>query len=103
MAKFNLNNESFGMKERPAPAAAGTGPSGFSGDTETFCSVDKGKKGKAPMMNIRFTPENYDYMRRESAVRGLSVTGFVNWIIDAYKADPDHVHENPVYGNPEKW
>ena len=58
---------------------------------------------KVPMMNIRFSPENYDYMRREAAMRGLSVIKFTNWIIDQYRQDPAHVHHNDVYQNEEKW
>lgn len=58
---------------------------------------------KAPMMNIRFTPENYAYMRQESAMRGLSVTGFTNWLIDQYKSNPENVHTSGVYKDESNW
>lgn len=61
------------------------------------------KKKKAPMMNIRFSAENYDYMRKESAIRGLSVTAFTNWIINEYRKDPRNVHENPLFENEALW
>lgn len=58
----------------------------------------KSSEEKAPMMNIRYTPDNYVYMRRESMVRGMSVTAFANWIVDQYKADPKNVHYDPSIG-----
>lgn len=75
-------------------------------------SSSEGEKGlktqnmasqKAPMMNIRFTQDNYAYVRQESAMRGLSVTGFVNWLVDQYKADPEHVHTSGVYQDEAAW
>ena len=63
----------------------------------------KSSSGKMPMMNIRFSPENSDYMRREAAIRGLSVIKFTNWIIDQYRQDPNHVHVNDLYLNEENW
>lgn len=56
-----------------------------------------------PMMNIRFSPENYAYMRKEAAMRGLSVIKFTNYIIDQYRSDPSHVHQNDVYQDESKW
>lgn len=64
---------------------------------------DASVKKKAPMMNIRFSPENYDYLRSESSIRGLSVTAFVNWIVDAYRKNPKNVHKNPYFENPSSW
>ncbi len=64
---------------------------------------DDTPKPKAPMMNIRFSPENYAYLRMEASIRGLSVTAFVNWIVNSYKEIPGNVHDNPVYNNPDLW
>lgn len=106
MAKFNLKNEKFGMDEKKDDKkniGAGSSNDVVSTTTTSTAAITQPVMKKAPMMNIRFTPENYDYMRRESSLRGLSVTAFTNWIINAYKADSKNVHENPMYLNEENW
>lgn len=64
---------------------------------ESVVSAPVQKAGKKPtgykMVNIRFTKENAEYLRKESAVRGMNMTSFVNWLVDIYKADPSHVHD----------
>ena len=46
----------------------------------------QGKKGqKLPRINLGFSTENHDFLRRESRRRGLSITAFVNQIIDEYR------------------
>lgn len=110
MGKFNLQGESFGMKEKKqAVKAPEKGQKSMQSDSSIKSSHEvkkavktrnmtyKGHMQKAPMMNIRFTPDNYAYVRQESAMRGMSVTGFVNWLLDEYKADPSHVHDSGVY------
>lgn len=43
----------------------------------------QGRKGmKAPRINMAFTPENYDYIRVMSGIRGESMTNFVNYVIE---------------------
>lgn len=69
---------------------------------KTANTASQGKQ-KVPMMNIRFTPENYAYVRQESAMRGLSVTAFVNWIVTQYRDDPSHVHTSGVYQDESAW
>lgn len=76
---------------------------------DDFALSDAPKKKKTDtqaqpkMMNIRFSQENYSYVRKEAALRGLSVIAFVNYIVDLYRSDPAHVHENPFYRNEESW
>lgn len=64
----------------------------------------RGRKGmKLPTMNMRFTPENYEYMRRESAVRGMSTTAFVNWLIESYRSNPAHVNYTDDFQQNADW
>lgn len=91
MGKFNLN-EFDGEQAVDQPAkAAKTKAAGAPA------------KAKMPMMNIRFSPENYQFMRREAALRGVSVIYFTNWIIDQYRAVPGNEHKNDLYQAEEKW
>lgn len=103
MAKFDLENEEFGMDKKKVVSSEKNEDMGTDTTVSTVTVASQTVLKKAPMMNIRFTPENYDYMRREAAIRGLSVTAFTNWIINAYKADSNNVHENPIYRNEENW
>lgn len=78
MGKFNFNESDFSLDkvvEKSEPKTASVEVK-----TETAEST-KGKKGKKmPMMNMRFTEANYDYLKRESRVRGMSASGFLNWM-----------------------
>ena len=50
----------------------------------------QGRKGqKAKRINMAFSDDNHAYLTYESRRRGLSITQFVNLIIDLYKASPD--------------
>lgn len=43
----------------------------------------QGRKGmKAARINMAFTPENYDFIRVMSGIRGESMTNFVNYVIE---------------------
>ena len=43
----------------------------------------QGKKGhKLPSMNMRFSPENYEWMRKQAPLNGMSVSQFVNAILE---------------------
>ena len=55
------------------------------------------------MLNIRFEKANADYLKKEAALRGLSITKFVNWIVEQYRMDPDHVHDSGVFGDESAW
>lgn len=114
MGKFNLDEEEFQVKaagkekkskkpetkpdekQTAGKEAVSAVPSGLTGT--------RGRKGqKLPTMNMRFSPENYEYIRRESAVRGLSATGFVNWLIETYRSDPAHVNYSDAFEQTAKW
>lgn len=120
MGKFDLSEQDFGMKPK-RPVRNGSMASNLDDtgvltqESNVFVGVDEtaGKTQnrashgnvmkKAPMMNIRFTPENYAYMRQEAAMRGLSVTAFTNWLVDQYKADPKNVHTSGVFQDETNW
>lgn len=71
-------------------------PSGLSGT--------RGRKGqKLPTINMRFSEENYEYLKREGAVRGLTRTEFVNWLIESYRSNPAHVHYDDSYKTTVDW
>lgn len=111
MGKFNLDEEEFQVgkekkskkqetkrepKQEAGAEVVSAIPSGLTGT--------RGRKGqKLPTMNMRFSPENYEYIRRESAVRGLSATGFVNWLIETYRSDPAHVNYSDAFEQTAKW
>lgn len=45
-----------------------------------------GRKGlKLPRINLAFTPENYEYIRRMARARGESYTDFINWCIKEHR------------------
>ena len=47
----------------------------------------QGKKGqKLPRINLGFSTENHDFLRKESRMRGLTITAFINQIIDEYRS-----------------
>lgn len=53
----------------------------------------QGIKGKRlPRINMAFSSETYEYIKRESRIRGLSATAFVNYIIEEYKKEPGHIN-----------
>ena len=48
----------------------------------------RGRTGcKTDRINLAFTVENYEFVRRFSKCRGENMTEFVNHIIDNYRAD----------------
>lgn len=43
----------------------------------------QGKKGqKLPRINLGFSTENHEFLRKESRKQGLTITAFINQIID---------------------
>lgn len=111
MSKFNLKEfDMFGEKKPVEQAVSGTETVVEDVQAVTATTVAKPASKSAstpkavmPMMNIRFTPENYAYMRKEAATRGLSVIKLTNYIIDLYRSDPAHVHQNDAYQNEGNW
>ena len=93
MAKFNLTGmeevkeakKSVAKTEKKEAVIIQT-PSGISGT--------RGRKGmKLPTMNVRFSEENYAYLRKEAPIRGLSMSAFLNLLIEKYRSNPKHVHD----------
>lgn len=112
--KFDLSGE-FDVKQKNEPVVAKEEPKvekdtviGAASGTEVVTPVGldstRGRKGqKLPTMNMRFTPENYEYMKREGAVRGMTATKFVNWLIESYRSNPAHVHYDDSFKDTEGW
>ena len=47
-----------------------------------------GRKGcKLPRINMAFTPENYNFIKTMSKASGLTLTEFINIVIDNYMKD----------------
>ncbi len=50
----------------------------------------RGRKGlKLPHAHLRFSEMNYDYLKYESRRRGLTMTEFINKIIEEYRNSPE--------------
>lgn len=46
----------------------------------------QGKKGqKMPRINLAFSTENHDFLRMESRKQGMSITAFINHIVEQYR------------------
>lgn len=103
MAKFGLEESLDEMmsgragKKRTASATENS-------TERTPKAAEKAPQGAAyHMLNIRFEKANADYLKKEAALRGLSITKFVNWIVEQYRMDPDHVHDSGVFGDESAW
>lgn len=60
--------------------------------SQLILGTTQGVKGKKlPRINMAFSSETYEYIKRESRMRGLSATAFVNHIIEEYKKEPGHI------------
>ena len=52
--------------------------------------VTQGRKGqKAKRINMAFSDDVYEYIAYESRRRGVTITRFVNSVIEKYKASPE--------------
>lgn len=50
----------------------------------------QGRKGcRAKRINLAFSPNNYEYIAVMSRVNGVTMTRFINDIIDAHRTDPE--------------
>ena len=46
----------------------------------------QGKKGqKLPRINLGFSTSNHDFLRSESRKRGMSISAFINYIVEEYQ------------------
>ena len=53
------------------------------GATTIIFGATQGRKGlKVPRINMGFSPENHDWLRLRSRQRGMTITEFVNEILD---------------------
>lgn len=53
-----------------------------------------GRKGcHAPRINLAFTPSNYDFVRVTSCLKGMSLTQYVNYLIEQYRAEHSGLYE----------
>lgn len=113
MSKFSFDEDDFSLdkkakkvsdksdanevvEEQSVSQNVVTQPSGMTGT--------RGRKGqKLPTMNMRFSVENYEYMRREGRARGMTATSFVNWLIETYRSNPAHVTYNNAFKDTEGW
>ena len=120
--KFKFSEEAFEMK-RPSKSSSNTKENSVrenvdvsrsvsNVDALTMVGVDvpsglsgtRGKKGcKLPTINMRFSEANYEYLRREGAIRGLTRTEFVNWLIESYRSNPEHVHYDDSFKGTVDW
>ncbi len=54
----------------------------------------QGRAGaKLPRVNMALTPENYDFVKVVGAIRGMSMTHYVNWIIEQYRTTHPDIYE----------
>ena len=57
-------------------------------EAEAFLDTFKssGRKGlKLPRINMAFSPDNYEYIRRMARARGETITACLNWIIKEHR------------------
>ena len=54
----------------------------------------QGKKGAgAQRINMAFTPDNIDFIRIMSRIRGQSMTEFTNYVLEQYRAEHPDVYQ----------
>ena len=88
MSKFNLSAEEFDVKkEKPKQKQDAASVSAAKPSVKSHV-----KSSGSVLRSIRFSEENVKYLVNESRLRGLSVTAFVNQIVEQYKSDPANVN-----------
>ena len=103
MGKFGLE-ESLDQMMSGRAGKKRTASATENGAERTPKAAEKAQQGAAyHMLNIRFEKANADYLKKEAALRGLSITKFVNWIVEQYRMEPDHVHDSGVFGDESAW
>ena len=103
MGKFGLE-ESLDQMMSGRAGKKRTASATENGAERTPKAAENAQQGAAyHMLNIRFEKANADYLKKEAALRGLSITKFVNWIVEQYRMDPDHVHDSGVFGDESAW
>ncbi len=57
----------------------------------------QGKKGAgSPRINMAFTPDNIDFIRVMSRIRGQSMTDFTNYVIEQYRSEHPDVYQRAL-------
>lgn len=60
-------------------------------DNNITLESTQGRKGqKLPRINMAFTPENHEYIKRVSRQEGKSITQYINGLIEADKVNRTH-------------
>lgn len=82
-----------------AQATARKGQQGTASPEEAKNRADQmktqGRKGcKAVRINMAFTPDNYEFIRVMSKLRGETQTAFVNYMIDRFASEHGAVFED---------
>jgi hypothetical protein len=55
----------------------------------------QGRAGaKMPRINMAFTPENHQFIKIMSTIRGESMTQFVNFIFDQYREEHPEIYQD---------
>ncbi len=55
----------------------------------------QGRAGaKMPRINMAFTPENHQFIKIMSTIRGESMTQFANLVIDRYREEHPEIYED---------
>lgn len=107
MGKFQFDQDDFVVepkKKEKQEKETVVSKKSVTGSTPSGMTGTRGRKGMAlPTMNMRFSKENYEYIKREGAVRGLSATAFVNWLIETYRSVPEHVNYTDDFQKTEDW
>ena len=78
-------NQKQGSRQHPTVSAQEAAERRAAGKTQ-------GAKGAAmPRINLAFTEENYNFIKRFARCRGANMTDFINHIIDEYREE--HIKE----------
>lgn len=77
------------------------GQQGTAGPDEQKERIDSmttmGRKGcHAPRINLAFSGPNYDFVRIMSRIKGVSLTKYVNGVLDAYRQEHPEIYEKAL-------
>lgn len=54
----------------------------------------QGRKGcKAVRINIAFTTPNHDFIKTVSKIKGMTLTGFTNYLIEQYREEHEELYK----------
>lgn len=91
-SSFNITGGLFNARtgaEQPAKKPAAVSPVSSVPTVSAAPVSTQGRKGcKLQRINMAFNPDIHDYIRMESRRRGLSITQFVNAVLEDYMKGP---------------